>query len=832
MKKKKIILALCLSTCMGFAQILTDVAGNGTMGSSGFTGNGGPAISAQLYGSYGVALDNWGNVFICDNSACVIRRVDAVTGIITTIAGNGTMGYGGDGGPASADIFNRPSYLCFDKSGNLYVSDAENNLVRKITANGSGQITSSCIINPVAGSGAYIIITGPNSCGDGGLALNASVGKPQGIAVDNWGNLFIADRYNAIRRVDAISGIITTVAGDPNHYAANNTGNGGQAIQATLGDQEGITIDSHGNLYIVDSYFSVVRKVTANGSGQITPTCIISAVAGDGTDCCFAGDNGPATSARMQFPAGVAVDANGNVYIADFENVRIRRVDAITHIITTVAGNGQYYASPNYFSSTAGMSPTSSAIQPVQLTFDPCGNLYFADLSSATIGKITFGTTPIFSPSITSITPVCIGSNITATGHYAGTIVPDSYSWDIQACNSSGTPIGGYNSGVISGTGDPNNVVFTFPNTSNITCSNYYLITFKVAKNCPTPITATATKIIYLNCNPVPVISGNTNICSGSSTTLCQNYSPSSNCTISWNVGKPRLATQCITESPTATTTYSVTVTNVTTGCSGTTGVQVTVSSNIPSFNLADNTSLSSYATINAVANNVPTTTSAGYGYMYILEELNASGAQLWIENNNPCSWWSFPNPTYFDDINNTPTDYPGTATSPGTVNLPTACGTYPQGEFAYGKTYRITLGSWNNACPWAQSSQTIGLPLTGGRQAILNRSESTIMNDPSAPDFSYLLNQQKTSGTTIDNDFNASQVFIYPNPSNGSFTVETLIATPQLLQVFDLAGRMVVNQTLNSKATINATSLMDGVYNVKITDNNSVVNKRVVITR
>ncbi|HWY35234.1 MAG TPA: T9SS type A sorting domain-containing protein [Nitrosopumilaceae archaeon] len=301
--------------------------------------------------------------------------------------------------------------------------------------------------------------------------------------------------------------------------------------------------------------------------------------------------------------------------------------------------------------------------------------------------------------------------------------------------------------------------------------------------------------------------------------------------TFSWHTSGIRgvfSTSNCITVNPSSSTTYSVTVTNSATLCSATTSILVTVSVNVPSFNLADVTSNSSYATISAWANNSATTGNPNYHYMYILEEMTVcNGNQVWIENNNPCYWWNFPNPTQFNNINNSATDYPA-----GAVNLPTACGTFPVGEFMYGNTYRITLGSWNDVCPWAQSSQCI-VPSHGQMRYANGESKSLVFNSNDAPDFSHLQYQNDaTRADKIDNDNHSSQISVYPNPTNGNFTVQTSFSTPQQIQVVDITGKTVLSQTISGKTNISADNLPNGIYNVIITGNNKVENKRLIIIR
>src|SRR5208283_4909896 len=285
--------------------IITTVAGGGHYG----LGDGGAATSGSLIGPSGVAVDASGNLFIADTWNNRIREVDP-DGIITTVAGNGSYGYSGDGGQATSASLAGPSGVAVDASGNLFIADTYNNVIRKVDNNG--------IITTVAGGGHY-------GLGDGGAATSASLVQPSGVAVDASGNLFIADTYNnVIRKVDN-NGIITTVAGG-GHYGL---GDGGAATSASLVQPSGVAVDASGNLFIADTYNNVIRKVDNNG--------IITTVAGGGHY--GLGDGGAATSASLVQPSGVAVDASGDLFIADTWNDRIREVDP-DGIITTVAGNG------------------------------------------------------------------------------------------------------------------------------------------------------------------------------------------------------------------------------------------------------------------------------------------------------------------------------------------------------------------------------------------------------------------------------------------------------------------------------------------------------------
>ncbi|MBW2596747.1 MAG: hypothetical protein JRC93_12420, partial [Deltaproteobacteria bacterium] len=278
------------TTVKNKVSIIKTVAGNGT---DGFSGDGGPATEAQLDSPTSVTVDSSGNLFIADSDNFRIRKVDP-SGIITTVAGNGTYGYSGDGGPATEAQLSWTYGVAVDASGNMYIVDTYNQCIRKVDASG--------IITTVAGDG----ISGYN--GDGIPATGASLNYPYSVAVDTWGNLYIDDMGNyRIRKVDP-SGIITTVAGD--RYGCD--GDGGPAMGAGLKMPRGITVDAWGNLYVVDRRCGQIRKVDTSG--------IITTVAGSGVYG-GSGDGGPATEASLSFLESVAVDPSGNVYITQGRSV-------------------------------------------------------------------------------------------------------------------------------------------------------------------------------------------------------------------------------------------------------------------------------------------------------------------------------------------------------------------------------------------------------------------------------------------------------------------------------------------------------------------------------
>ena len=306
---KRIALASLFFTQLslsGFAQsgIITTYAGDGAYG---YSGDGGPATSAMLAAPEGVAVDTAGNLFIADSWNSNVRKVTP-GGVISTVAGNGNPGYSGDGGPAASAMLNYPTGVAVDAAGNLFIADYGNDRIRMVTPSG--------IISTVAGNGTA------GFSGDGVPANSAQLNGPTGVAVDAAGNLFIADEHNnRVREVNP-GGVISTVAGNG---TGGYSGDGGPATSAELYYPAGVAVDTAGNLFIADTWSNSVRKVTPGG--------VISTVAGNGTGG-YSGDGGPATSAELYYPSGVAVDAAGNLFIADFNNQRVRMVTGVASVTT------------------------------------------------------------------------------------------------------------------------------------------------------------------------------------------------------------------------------------------------------------------------------------------------------------------------------------------------------------------------------------------------------------------------------------------------------------------------------------------------------------------
>jgi len=378
------------------AGIITTYAGNGV---PDYAGDGGPATNAAINSPWGLALDPAGNLYVADGLNPVVRRVDHATGIITTYAGTGAVGNAGDGGPATNALFTQLTSLATDLSGNLYICDWSDARIRKVDR-------ATSIITTVAG----IDSLHQGFRGDGGPATNAYLLSPQGVAVDVQGNTYIADTDNhIIRKVDAVTGIINTIAGDHTHSGI--TGDGGPATSARLTTPIRLAVDASDNLFIldevakggirrVDAQTGIITKVagggTGNGaSGSATNADLetandlavdnlgglyiggmtnvwkvdlnlgtISIIAG-GLTTGYAGDGGPATNALVDFVLGIAVSGSGDVFISDNSNARVRRIASDTiplYLQINILTNG--LSRLTWSGSTAAVLETSTNLAP------------------------------------------------------------------------------------------------------------------------------------------------------------------------------------------------------------------------------------------------------------------------------------------------------------------------------------------------------------------------------------------------------------------------------------------------------------------------------------
>jgi len=438
----KLIFLLSVAGCFGtlaYASegIITTVAGSGT---AGFSGDGGLAVNAQFNSPVSVAIDSANNLYIADLRNQRIRKVDT-KGNISTVVGSGPAGpisgfsfggFSGDGGLATNAQLDHPSHVAVDSNNNLYIADRDNYCIRKVDSSG--------IISTIAGVGNVASITNSYGVGDGGIATAAKFHQIEGVAIDNIGNVYIAEFFDHIRKVD-ISNIVSTVAGeiygDGNSvpHESGFSGDGGPAVDALFSGISGIAIDSKANIYIADRGNHRIRKVDGNG--------IISTVVGNG-ESGSSGDGKAAIDAKLVSPVDIEIDNNGNLYIADSGDCRIRKVSS-TGIISTVAGNGKCGVSGD------GGTATNAQIYPYGITVDNDGNLYIAEFKNNRIRKVTFSndippvTTnqpPVANFIVTPVqgeTPLTVTLDASLSSDPDGSIV--SYQWSVNGQTLSGKTV-------------------------------------------------------------------------------------------------------------------------------------------------------------------------------------------------------------------------------------------------------------------------------------------------------------------------------------------------------------------------------------------------------
>jgi hypothetical protein len=347
---------------IGTSQIITTICGNGV---AGYTGDGNPASAAQISHPNQLCFDQDGNLFIAEDYNNIIRKID-VFGNISTVAGNGTQGFSGDGGLATSAQINRACGVAVDAAGNLYICDADNFRIRKVDTAGN--------ISTIAGTGT------PGYSGDGAAATLAEIGFTSGICLDTAGNIYIASQNNgpAVRKINT-SGIISTYAGNG---TSGSSGDLGPATSAQLNSPASVFLDGNGNLFIGDLGGMKVRKVNSLG--------IISTFAGNGS-AASGGDGMAATSAQLLYPYDVTADAAGNVYICESGNNKIRKVNT-SGIMSTFAGVGGFVGG---YDGDGGPAINAHLYHPSSIAIDAAGDIYIGDYENNAIRKVTFGSVGI-----------------------------------------------------------------------------------------------------------------------------------------------------------------------------------------------------------------------------------------------------------------------------------------------------------------------------------------------------------------------------------------------------------------------------------------------------
>jgi sugar lactone lactonase YvrE len=318
--------------------VVTTLAGNGTPGFAD-----GPAGSAELDGPEALVVDGAGDVYFTDQANNRIREVDA-RGMVSTLAGNGDAGY--VDGPGGSAEFDAPDGIALNAMGDLFIGDFDDSCIREVDP--SGDVTT------YSGNGMAGFANGP--------VASAEFNRPEGVAIDRLGNLYVADDHNFRIREIGTDGVVTTLAGNGTKGYVD-----GPAASAEFGNSNGLAVDSNFNVYVTDSTNNRIRMID-------TATGLVSTLAGNGQSGSVDGPGGPNGSAELDYPLGVAVDSNFNVYVADAVNNRIRRIDPNGNV-TTLAGNGV----AGFQDGSGGEAGTAELDYPTGVALDGLGNLYVTD---------------------------------------------------------------------------------------------------------------------------------------------------------------------------------------------------------------------------------------------------------------------------------------------------------------------------------------------------------------------------------------------------------------------------------------------------------------------
>jgi sugar lactone lactonase YvrE len=754
--------------------LVSTVAGNGSVG---FSGDGGIATLAKLAYPIGVAVDRLGNVYIVDGQSNRVRKVNVTNGIITTIAGNGTNGYSGDGGLATSANLNCNYGITVDANRNLYIPDGKNNRVRKVNA-------SNGIISTIVGSGT------PGYAGDSGLASSASLNYPIAVSFDYLGNMLISDLGNNRIRFINSSGIINSIAGNGHEKFA---GDGGPATIASLNGPNALCFDKNGNIYISDSENRRIRKINSN-NGTITT------VAGSGMSV-YSGDSGDATLAGLRYPDGVAVDKDGNIYIADVHNNRVRKVTASSGIISTFAGGGK--ALPG----NGGQATSAFLEAPRGLAVDDSNNVYIADWMQNRIYKV--------SAQNGSMTTVAGGGYDTTNGAMATSALIDNPS--AVALDKSGniyiadqgngrvkkvnvitgritTVAGNGNYGFSGDGGAATSAMISVASIAVDDAGNVYIS----GDNRIRKVSATTGIIRTIAGLGVKGYSGD----GGQATSAKLHYPAGMAIDSSWNVYVADIGNNCIRKIAVSFAPISEnTISGHQSVCYG----KVPVASLIGSLPSGGNDSYVFTwlkSTINATKGFEPITSSNTANYL-----LNQPLTQnTWYKRVVSSMHFIDTSSAIMLSVKQNPTKPVITFLNENTLQSTPA------------NAYQWYI--YNNILP-NETNQTLTINRKGNYSVKIDSS-----NGCNSTSETFVVNNvglDEVSETPIFN--------IYPNPTSGKLNIESSLSQEHNLCIFDVCGKEILNHIVFQKSTtLELSNLFRGIYMIQITNDDIIFRKKIVI--
>ncbi len=759
---------------------------------AGINDDGAAATLAQLRGELGVFVDSSNNVYVSDANNNRIRKVSA-SGIITTVAGVNIGGYSTDGGAATVTTLGQPSAVFVDRTGNILISDFDNNRIRNVSSSG--------VISTLAGHSSLYFSGGYS--GDGGMATDAYLNFPAGIFKDNHDNLYVVDRgNNCIRKVD-VYGVITTIAGIGGSYG--NSGDGGPATDAQLACPKGVFVDAFDNIFIADQCTNSIRKINAAG--------IISTIAGasDGSSG-YSGDGGSAVSATLNYPTGIVGDALGNLYISDSYNHRVRKVD-VSGIITTLAGNGSAG-----FSGDGGPASVASLNFPTGISLDRNGNIYLADEWNHRIRKINVHSSN-HSPIFNSSNPITLCQDYGAFPISEQLAVKDldagqTLTWSIVSGPRHGTASVSYS--------DASNGFIVRPTGVTYTPATGYAGYDTMVLNISDGI-ASSTSTFRITVNPkpsAPVISGASTVCQGGTTTLTAtpsggfwgsmdgNTRTGTTTGIVTGMGGPSgmiyyngpyNAYGCRTQTRTLITVLGYPAMPVLTGAPNVCpGASTTISASA-----AGGTWASSSAGVASV-------TTAG-----IVTGILTGTASISYAITNGCFTSTGTKSIYVASATTVP---PITGT--GDLHMPAT----------------ITLANSLSGGTWSSVSTSVAIVsaagvvtgIAGGYDTIVYAYTNSCGITTSVWKRIHVYAVGGRIAAVADAGFD---VLVYPNPTTGCVTVQLPFAAPTEVEVFDMLGmRMAVKQSNTLSTELDLGLLPVGVYLLRIHAAEKVYTRRVVV--